>query len=69
MQHGPDDIAKRFEAVFGYGWRSDFAETLDIRGATISEQFSRQRVQPWLVALLEFLKRPPQRTGPTVGPS
>lgn len=59
MQHDPEQIAARFEAVFGYGWRADFAAALGIRGPTITEQFSMNRVQPWLVAMLEFFETTP----------
>lgn len=59
MQHDPETIAARFEAVFGYGWRADFAAALGIRGATITEQFTMNRVQPWLIALLEFFESTP----------
>lgn len=54
-----ESIAARFDAVFGYGWRSDMAAALGIRAPTISEQFSRGRVQPWMIALLEFFEATP----------
>jgi hypothetical protein len=59
LQHNPEEIAARFEAVFGYGWRADFATALGIRGATVTEQFTMNRVQPWLVALLEMFEATP----------
>lgn len=64
MQQDPETIAARFEAVFGYGWRADFAAALGIRGATITEQFSMNRIQPWLIALLEIFETTPPAKWP-----
>lgn len=64
MQDTPETIAARFEAVFGYGWRGDFAAALRIRRPTITEQFTMNRIQPWTIAMLEFFEATPIKWWP-----
>ena len=59
-----DAIAARFADLFGRGWRVELADALEIRRPTITEQFSRGRVQPWLVALLEVFEAIPPKKWP-----
>ena len=54
-----DDIRARFSALFGYGWQSLLAEALDVRVATISDQFRLGSVQPYIIAHLEWLESTP----------
>lgn len=49
-------IEARYSALFGYGWKRDFAEALEVRGPTITEQFSRATLPGYMVAMLELLE-------------
>ena len=64
MQDTPENIAARFEAVFGYGWRGDLADAMGIRPATVTEQFTMNRIQTWTIALLEFFEATPIKNWP-----
>lgn len=57
-------IEARYAALFGYGWKRDLAEALDVRGPTITEQFARATLPGYMVALIELLEATPPARWP-----
>lgn len=57
-------IEDRFAAIFGHGWKRHLADAVGVTAATLSVQFSTDKVPPYLIAHLEWMEATPIRYWP-----
>ncbi len=68
MQETPltqaSQIEARYSALFGYGWKRDLAEAIQITLPRLSDQFTNDTVKGAAIVALEFLEATPPARWP-----